>query len=1709
MFARISCRSLITFLFLAGSVLALPQKTVGQDSPETTSETVSYHTQIKPIFQAHCQGCHQPANPKGGYVMTSFSLLLKGGESGETSIVPGQHASSELIRQITPLDGTALMPKGKTPLNPAQRELIQNWIAQGAVDDTPASAKVVYDAANPPVYRLAPAISSLDFSPDGSLLAVSGHHEALLHKADGSGLVTRFVGVSDRIESVRFSPDGTKLLVTGGAPGRMGEIQVWEVATRKLLLSLTVTHDTLYGGSWSPDGTKIAFGCADNTLRVIEAETGKEVLFQGSHEDWVLDTVFSVDGSHLVSVSRDQTAKLTEFETERFVDNITSITPGALKGGLASVSRHPARDEILVGGADGIPRTYRMHRETSRVIGDDANLVRQFPAIRGRIFSTVFSPDGQKIAAGSSLDGTGVIGIYSYPVDGSLPEEVKKAQAKVVSARTPEEKQLITEYNTKDVQKIAEAVFQGSGLFALAYHPDGTKIAIGGADGQIRLIDSNNAEVITQFSSVPVRNQTEQTAQKKQSWQFGSNEEPRPEKISDKLKIQSLQLTPEKISLSDPSQYAQLIVMATLESGDVVDVTRQVAYRYDPAFMKVDRFGLLHPLSDGQQKLQVELSGLSASADVEMNCQQEAIPADYVQRVTPILSKLGCNQGTCHGSAQGKAGFKMSLRGYDPLFDIRSLTDDHASRRTNVAAPEESLMLLKAIGGVPHVGGQLTTVDHKYYHVLKSWIEQGAKLDRQSARVVAIELYPQNPVIQTIDSRQQVRVIATYSDGSTRDVTYESFVESGNTEVAIINSSGLLTSVRRGEAPILARYEGAYAATTLTVMGDRTGFEWNEPEKFNQIDELVADKWRRMKILPSELCTDAEFIRRVTFDLTGLPPTAEVVQEFLADNRPTQEKRNDYVNRLIGSEDYVEHFANKWADMLLVNGKFLGGEGAGLFRDWIRKQVADNKPYDQFVKEILTATGSNKTNPPASYYKVLRTPEETMENTTHLFLGVRFNCNRCHDHPFERWTQDQYYETAAYFSQLEFKRAPESGDRNIGGSAVESGKPLYEMVLDKTDGEIVHERTGEVALPKFPYQNESQLSAEKTRREQLSEWMTAPENSYFARSYVNRIWGYLLGAGIIEPIDDIRAGNPPTNPELLDYLTQEFVEHEFDVQHIVRLICQSRTYQLSIVSNSWNEDDQINFSHARARRLSAEALFDAIHLVTGSKSKIPGAAVGIRAAALADSETKLPDGFLNNFGRPTRENSCECERSNEVQLGPVMALVCGPTISNAIADPENSLGKLAQDHQNNTELVKALFLRILNRHATEKEITASLKAFDGLDQAHDELAGLLVKKEQWWKETLPVKERQRLEAIAQAEKRLANYKAEIEPRVAEAERQRQEKIDRAEQDLSGYETGLRGEPLSKWLTEQRANPTGWYYLQAKDLKGPAKAKLKQLDDSSILAKQSNEQGSYELAIETNQKEIRSLRIEALTHDSLPRKGPGLAGDGNFVLTEFLVHVASPDAPDNFTQVKLVNAKTDFSQGNYDVATAIDGEIKPNSNGWAISPQTGKDHWATFQLAEPLQFAGTGRLKLVMEQHYQSKQHWLGRFRISASSEENADPKSSGQPERLHELLQIAEADLDEKQREELFAFFKTSDAEFAKKMSAVQEAKKPLPIDPRVTALEAELVLVQEPVRDDTALLQLRQDVEMSEALRKNDRLTATQDIAWALINSPSFLFNR
>jgi len=567
--------------------------------------------------------------------------------------------------------------------------------------------------------------------------------------------------------------------------------------------------------------------------------------------------------------------------------------------------------------------------------------------------------------------------------------------------------------------------------------------------------------------------------------------------------IRTLELHPAQLTLKDARDERRVLVLGRIDGSNVVDLTSQAIFKTESPAVGIEET-YIRAKEKGSAEVLVSVGGHTVKLPVTVE-GTEVPDVRFVRDIEPILGKLGCNAGTCHGSATGKNGFKLSLRGYDPEFDYQALINDISGRRFNRAHPEESLMLLKPTAEVPHEGRQAIKPGSREYKLLLDWIAQGAKQESaKDARAVSVEILPGDVEMDLAGREQQMLVIAKYTDGSTRDVTRDAHFSVSNTEVAKAGADGVVKGLRRGEAAILVRYEGIYETKLLTIMGDRSGYQWTEVAENNFIDKHVNAKLRRMKIIPSELCTDAEFLRRVSLDLTGLPPKAERVRAFLLDTTPSKEKREKLIDELIGSPDYVKAWANKWADLLQCNSENLGAKGVWVYREWIARRIAENMPYDKFVRAVLVAEGSAYQNPAANYFRALREPGKITEDVSQTFLGVRFNCNKCHDHPFEKWTQNQYYEFGAHFARVAFKKGAMPGEevvyRNFNG------------------GEVKHLKTDMPVAPKVPFGTERELKPDEDRRDPFVDWLASKENPLFAKSMANRTWSYFFGKGILPAI---------------------------------------------------------------------------------------------------------------------------------------------------------------------------------------------------------------------------------------------------------------------------------------------------------------------------------------------------------------------------------------------------------------------------------------------------------------------------------------------------------------------------------------------------------------------------------------------------------------
>ena len=754
--------------------------------------------------------------------------------------------------------------------------------------------------------------------------------------------------------------------------------------------------------------------------------------------------------------------------------------------------------------------------------------------------------------------------------------------------------------------------------------------------------------------------------------------------------IRSLELHPAQLTLMDARDERRVLVLGKTADGSLIDLTSQASFKTDSPALAIAE-GFVRAKQKGSAEVWVSAAGQKAKLPVTV-AGAESPEVRFVKDIQPVLAKLGCNAGACHGSAKGKNGFKLSLRGYDPEFDYHALINDISGRRFNRVKVDESLMLQKPLAEVPHEGRQALKPGSREHQLLRDWISQGTKGEEaKAARATSIEILPGDVEMDLPGREQQLLVIANYPDGTTRDVTRDAHFSVSNTEVAKADGSGLVKGLRRGEAAVLVRYEGIYGTRLLTIMGDRTGYQWKDVAENNFIDPLVNAKLRRMKALPSELCTDAEFLRRVSLDLTGLPPKADRVRAFLSDPTPTREKRDKLIDELIGSPDYVKAWANKWADLLQCNSEQLGQKGVWVYREWIAKRIAENMPYDQFVRAVLLAEGSAYQNPAVNYLRVLKEPGKITEDVSQTFLGVRFNCNKCHDHPFEKWTQNQYYEFGAHFARVAFKKGTLPGDEIVYRSF--------------NGGEVKHLKTDLPVTPKVPFGEAREAKGDQDRRDPFVDWLTSKENPLFAKSMANRTWSYFFGKGIIDPVDDIRGGNPPSNPALLDALTAEFIKSNFDTRALMRAICQSRTYQLSIIPNQWNEDDTVNFSHAVPRRLSAEQMLDAVAVATGERPQFKDMPVGMRSVEIPDGTVPGND-FLALFGRPKRQSACECERSSNLTLSHALNLINGRTLGDAVGSPTSRIAKLVESEKDDKKLIEEIYLSCLNRFPTEKEMAA-------------------------------------------------------------------------------------------------------------------------------------------------------------------------------------------------------------------------------------------------------------------------------------------------------------------------------------------------------------------------------------------------------------------
>ncbi|MEI7921441.1 MAG: DUF1549 domain-containing protein [Planctomycetota bacterium] len=756
--------------------------------------------------------------------------------------------------------------------------------------------------------------------------------------------------------------------------------------------------------------------------------------------------------------------------------------------------------------------------------------------------------------------------------------------------------------------------------------------------------------------------------------------------------VKQLLVFPTEVGITSAQDRQSMVVQAIYDNGLTDDVTLKASMTLEnPAFASLEK-AVLKPVADGSTKLTIQYAGKSLVVPVKVASSKAVRPISFRMDIMPIFMKSNCNTGSCHGAARGKDGFRLSLFGFDPEGDHHRLTREMPGRRLNQAVPAESTFIEKAVGAVQHTGGKRIEPGGEMYQTLIRWIEAGSPNDdvAKLPKLVSVDLAPKQAVLDGKGSSQRMTVLAKYSDGTDRDVTSLAVFLTNNESTAAVSQDGVVTAGDRGEAFVMARFETFTVGSQFLVLPKGLKFDYPQEADANYIDGLVASKLKKLRMSPSVLCDDETFLRRVYLDIIGTTPTVTEASAFLDSKAP--DKRAKVIDELLGRKEFTELWVNKWAEILQIRSSVqVSYKAMFLYYNWLMEKISKNTPMDKMVQELLGANGGTFKNPATNFYQQTTDQLVLTESVAQVFMGMRIQCAQCHNHPFDRWTQDDYYGFSAFFSQ-------------IGRKGTDDYRET--VVFNSQGGDTRHPVGGRVMPPKF-LGDEAPNTVGKDRRVILAEWLASPRNPFFAKSFVNRVWAHFYGLGIVEPVDDFRVSNPASNPELLDELAKRFTESNYDLRKIVREICNSRTYQRSTKRNDSNLTDEKNFAHANLRRIQAESLLDTISVVTDTKDKFNGLPTGSRAVQIADGGYSTY--FLTTFGRATRETPCSCEVKMEPTLSQALHLLNGDTVNQKIKTG-GVIEKLMKDKPKLEDRISDLYIRCFARRPTPEEVAKVTKA---------------------------------------------------------------------------------------------------------------------------------------------------------------------------------------------------------------------------------------------------------------------------------------------------------------------------------------------------------------------------------------------------------------
>ncbi len=1266
-------------------LLAAPKSSKKATAGVVAQETVD----AMRLLRDECFLCHGEEKKKGGLSFSTRESALRGADDGPV-IEPGQPDASPLLKSIVTGADPHMPPKKQ--LKDGQIQVLRNWIRAGAIWDRqaltndlgiiapvtlaplPANYRPVVALAMAPegrhlavgrggnlsVLDLAStnaavpvssreahldSIQSLSWSHCGQWLASGGFRQITLTSAGAGDPVTVVTkGLTGRITALGFSPDGKSLAAGDSEAGRVGWIRLIDTTTAQVTTSWRAHGDTVFALQYSRDGTRLATAGGDRLIRIWDTSSGRELAALEGHTAQVTAVAFNTNATQVVSGGLDKQLKVWDIATREKI--IALGNPTAAVTAVAWPGDGSAIFATTEAGSVFRYTNLKSHTGEQSSATADERLIGTLP---DAALSLAVSADGKRIAAGGhdgllqwwNAEGTS-LGKQPPPPPSA---EAPLAKAPVAKAPAPDKKGLLNR------------------------------------------------------STPPVSAQPVSPAAKLKS-----------------VEVESLKIDPAEILLSADAPQHGILVTAVTRDGFALDVTDLAKYqpgRKAPFFVNATH--QIRATAPGGGELVIHFAGHEARVRVVVQAagassrttesggsalELQPPGTSFVRDVLPALNRAGCAAGACHAKADGQNGFKLSVFSYDTLHDYGSIVKAARGRRVFPSAPDESLLLQKPLTTVPHEGGQRFEAGSATHQLLMRWLREGMPyVQTNEPALERLTVFPKERRYRK-GATQRLLVEAHYADGSVRDVTSLAGFAENDREMATVNEHGRMVIGRlTGQGVVVARYMGLVADSQILVPADHLlpESQYAALPRNNFIDEHAFAQHRRLGLFPSDLCTDAEFLRRAKLDALGLLPTPEEVRAFLAD--PAPDKRHRFIEGLLDDPAYADYWANKWADLVRPNPDRVGVKSVYVLDQWLRERFAANQPYDQFAREILLEEGSNHRDGPAVIYRDRREPPELTTLFSQLFLGTRLECAKCHHHPNEKWSQDDFFQMAAFFGGVKQKGAGLSPPISAG----------TETFYFASGGSVKHPVSGRVMAPRPPDGPEVKVAEGADPRTALADWLTARENPFFARAAVNRVWANFFGRGLVEPVDDFRISNPCVNPELLDALARDFASHGYDFKQLIRTLLESRLYQLSTTPNDSNLADTRCFSRAYRRRLPAEVLLDAVNQATGIPDTLAATPPGLRA--MQTWSYKIGSHFLDAFGRPNSSSDCPCERDRQMSVVQSLHLMNARTIQAKLEDPTGKVQLLAGSTRSPAEIVTELYQLLLSRFPNEDESRTATAAF--------------------------------------------------------------------------------------------------------------------------------------------------------------------------------------------------------------------------------------------------------------------------------------------------------------------------------------------------------------------------------------------------------------